>query len=354
MDNWWRGSPSELRFVLGVSLLVQGAIAAPRNTGSLSCAPCHRRIFEAYSRTPMAQSSGAPAGDAAGRSFVRAGYRYRISRDGAGLWLDLDKDSVKARKRLSHFVGSGAMARAYLLEADGFLFEAPVAYYAASRKWDLAPGYGLYTYPFLARSIQPGCLSCHATGVEPVPGTQSRFRSPPFHEAGIGCERCHGPGSEHVASRGSIVNPAKLAADRRDSICAQCHLQGEVRVMRPGKDWSSYQPGERLADTMTIFVRGGADLKVTSHGERLAQSACKQAGGERMWCGSCHDPHALPKPAERAAWFRSKCLACHETGACRERLAARRNAGDDCTACHMPKNPVVDAQHVVYTDHSIP
>ncbi|MBI3470980.1 MAG: tetratricopeptide repeat protein, partial [Candidatus Solibacter usitatus] len=33
---------------------------------------------------------------------------------------------------------------------------------------------------------------------------------------------------------------------------------------------------------------------------------------------------------------------------------ARRKAGDDCTACHMPKNPVVDAQHVVYTDHSIP
>jgi hypothetical protein len=27
--------------------------------------------------------------------------------------------------------------------------------------------------------------------------------------------------------------------------------------------------------------------------------------------------------------------------------------GEDCTACHMPRNAVGDADHVVYTDHSI-
>src|SRR5262249_52048435 len=27
---------------------------------------------------------------------------------------------------------------------------------------------------------------------------------------------------------------------------------------------------------------------------------------------------------------------------------------DDCAGCHMPKSKVTDAQHVVYTDHSIP
>ena len=31
-----------------------------------------------------------------------------------------------------------------------------------------------------------------------------------------------------------------------------------------------------------------------------------------------------------------------------------RSHQDDCIACHMPKSAVADAQHVVYTDHSIP
>jgi tetratricopeptide (TPR) repeat protein len=154
----------------------------------------------------------------------------------------------------------------------------------------------------------------------------------------------------------AILNPAKLDAERRDSICSQCHLTGEVRVMRAGRDWQSFQAGGRLYDSLTVFVRSGTSpgMKVTSHVEKLAQSVCKRASGDRLWCGTCHDPHVVPKPGERAAWFRQKCLSCHDSGACRETKAARARRQDDCTACHMTKNPVVDAQHVVYTDHSIP
>ena len=96
-----------------------------------------------------------------------------------------------------------------------------------------------------------------------------------------------------------MVNPAKLAAERRDSVCAQCHLSGEVRVMRPGAAWDSYRAGDRLADSMTVFVRAGVSpgMRVTSHFEKLAQSACKRASGDRLWCGSCHDPHAVPSAA---------------------------------------------------------
>ena len=154
----------------------------------------------------------------------------------------------------------------------------------------------------------------------------------------------------------AIVNPAKLAPDRRDSICAQCHLSGEVRVMRPGATWQSYHAGDRLEDSVKVFVAAGASpgMRVTSHFEKLAQSACKQASGDRLWCGACHDPHALPVASDRAQWFRGKCLGCHAPAACTETLSARASRQDDCTACHMPKNPVTDAQHVVYTDHSIP
>jgi hypothetical protein len=162
--------------------------------------------------------------------------------------------------------------------------------------------------------------------------------------------------SGNLAGDAEIVNPAKLTAYRRDSICARCHLTGEVSVMRPGSNWSSFQPGDRLADYQTVFVRSGqrAGVKVAGHVENLALSACKRASGDRLWCGSCHDPHSLPAPGRASAWFRAKCLSCHSTRVCSETLAARSKLKDDCIGCHMPKSPATDAEHVVFTDHSIP
>lgn len=338
------------------------------------CAGCHSSISESYARTAMASSSGvAGTSGSAIEHFDRAafqhdatGYRYRVSKDGDALTFELAKDTLSAKRPLRYFVGSGATARSYLLSADGYLYEAPVAYYSSAARWDLAPGYDRYAFPYLTRPVMPGCLHCHATGLNTVAGTQNRYAAKPFQKSGIGCERCHGPGDEHIAraksgrlaKQGSgIVNPAKLDADRRDSVCAQCHLLGEVRVFRPGRDWHSYQPGARLSDTMTVFVRANAapGLTVTSHGEKLEQSACKRVAADRLWCGSCHDPHSEPPPEQRASWFRTKCLSCHATAhPCKESLPVRRAKQDDCTSCHMPKSGASDAQHVVYTDHSIP
>jgi hypothetical protein len=87
-------------------------------------------------------------------------------------------------------------------------------------------------------------------------------------------------------------------------------------------------------------------FKATSHVEKMYASRCKQASGERLWCGTCHDPHAVPAAGNRSSWYRTKCLGCHEPEVCKR--------GDDCITCHMPKGRVVDGGHGVLTDHSIP
>ncbi len=86
-------------------------------------------------------------------------------------------------------------------------------------------------------------------------------------------------------------------------------------------------------------------MNVTSHFERLSESACKKASGDRLWCGSCHDPHRAPAETERAGFYRAKCLQCHQAADC--------SRGPDCAGCHMPKRPVRDVQHSAYTDHAI-
>jgi len=322
--------------------------------GSKACAPCHAEIYRKYNLTPMAKSSGPTSAAAVPeQSFTaNSGYHYSIVRRGPRLFLDFQRTGATQteRRELQYFVGTGATARSYLISVDGFLYEAPATYYTRPAAWAPSPGYDRYRYPFLTRAIAPACLECHASGVQSIAGTQNGYRSPPFLEGGVACERCHGPGAQHVASRkaSDIVNPAGLSIEQRDSVCAQCHLSGEIRVDRAGKSMSAFTAGAKLSDYATAFVRATTtpSMKVTSHVENLAQSACSRASEGRLWCGTCHDPHTVPAPSEKVAWYRAKCRTCHEPDDCRR--------GDNCIACHMPPSPVIDADHVVFTDHAIP
>jgi hypothetical protein len=317
-------------------------------------------------RTPMAHSSGSAGTEEAKETFDRTDFRdshgaftYHVGEQAGKYFLEFRQQSttepIQGRRQLVYFVGSGAAARSYLLSLDGFLYEAPVSYYSRTASWNSAPGYAGFDYPYLTRLVQPGCLSCHASAIQPIQGTQNAYESPPFREGGVACERCHGPGSDHIAMGKPMVNPAKLPAAERDSICEQCHLSGEIRVPKPGKEEGDFTAGDRLANYLTVFVRAGAPslLRVTSHVENLAQSACKRASGEKLWCGTCHDPHSTPAPSEKAAYFRNKCLTCHRTSDCKGTRVERQANGDNCTSCHMPRNPTTDIDHVVFTDHSI-
>ena len=296
----------------------------------------------------MARSSGAVSGIENEGSFAHkpSGVGYRVYRQD-GVWFSFNVAGVQGKRRLEYFIGSGTVGRSYLYTVDGFLYQAPVSWYSAPAKWDLSPGYQQYDQLYLTRGVETVCLECHASRLQPVAGTANGYRSPPFREGGVSCERCHGAGEAHAAGRGKAINPAKLAPDRRDSICAQCHLAGEARIARAraGAE-GGFHPGDRLADSLVVFEWSGKpDMNVTSHFETLAESACKRVSGDRLWCGSCHDPHRAPAETEKAAFYRAKCQECHQSAEC--------SRGPDCAGCHMPKRPVRDVQHSAYTDHDI-
>lgn len=350
--------------------------------GNKACSPCHAAIFRAYSQTPMSQSSGKVGAQDQKENFGAAEFRdargtfsYTVRPDYQLEFAQLGpiqpgvQQPLSGRRNLPFFIGSGAAARTFLLDSGGFLFESPATYYSRTNSWKASPGFASLDYPYLTRPIAPGCLQCHASGIQPKAGTLNSYEATPFLENGVACERCHGAGSDHVAFFGAsqrttpvrpeaakMVNPAKLAPAARDSICAQCHLSGEIRVPKAGKpETQPLTPGELLSDILTVFVRRSspAELKVTSHVENLAQSACKRASGDKLWCATCHDPHTVPEPAAKAAYFRGKCLTCHKTQDCGAAQATRQANGDDCTACHMPRGPAGDVEHVVFTDHAI-
>ena len=314
--------------------------------GNQACVPCHAGVVKAYNATPMAMSSGRNVVPLTPGGFRHAASGVRYDIDSSGL-VRFSKGGARGERRLDYFIGSGAAGRSFLYSQDGFLFEAPVTWYTKSGKWEMSPGYERDSVSRWNRAVEPSCLACHASQTRWRESSQNAYAVPPFEQNGVSCERCHGPASLHIEGKGKLVNPAKLEPARRDSVCSQCHLSGESRVERAGRKLADYRPGDLLSDFAAYFVAAdSAGLQVNSHVEKLSKSACKRLSGDRMWCGTCHDPHRVPAAAERAAFFRARCLTCHETSDCER--------GFDCVSCHMPKSPAADAGHGVFTDHSIP
>ena len=314
--------------------------------GNQACSGCHAEIYRRYSATPMAMSSGRNLPPLTPGSFRHDASRVQYDIDAKGL-VRLSKGDKRDHRQIDYYIGSGVAGRSFGFVLDNFLFEAPVTWYTQTGSWDVSPGYASDTLSRWSRPIEPSCLFCHASQTRWREGTLNAYAAPAFEHNGISCERCHGPGSLHIEGKGKLVNPAKLAPARRDDVCAQCHLTGQSRIVRAGRHLTDYRPGDTLSDFVAHIVPAEpGEFQVNSHVEKLAASGCKRAAGDRLWCGSCHDPHTVPPPSERVAYFRARCLTCHQQAEC--------TRGPDCAGCHMPKNPAVDAGHGVFTDHSIP
>jgi predicted CXXCH cytochrome family protein len=219
----------------------------------------------------------------------------------------------------------------------------------------MKPGLAEVTEMPPSLAMESSCLRCHMSAVQHSdPGTINRYNGLPFLHTGITCEACHGNAERHVSSGGkaAIVNPARLTPDRRDSVCINCHLEGDVSVERAGHSALDYHPGDSISDYLAFYVYPGNSLTArgVSEVEQLAQSTCKRMSGDKMSCTSCHDPHFTPAPEQRAAFFRTKCLACHSQP---QFAASHHPENPDCTSCHMRHTGAENIPHVAWTDHRI-
>lgn len=347
------------------SLLLASASPAsspqPQDSDAV-CSSCHREIYDSWEKTPMAHASGPAAEGFIAADFTHrdSGVHYRIYRDQQNVWLSYERPDAPASRALSgkqillYYLGSGRRGRTWLFEREGYWFEIPINWYAKKQIWDMTPNF-LHTgeMPFTL-PVDPGCLHCHASNVQPsLPDARNHFAGPPFPHGGISCASCHGDPSRHLAQhgRGPILNPAKLDPIRRDSVCLECHLEGEVAVVKLGRSLGAFQPGDDLFDYAAYFEDGrkaGAAGRATSQWESLLESACKRASGDRLTCTTCHDPHSSPSAEERVSYYRSRCLSCH-TG-----FSANHHADNpDCASCHMPRQDTEDIAHEQVTDHRI-
>lgn len=349
--------------------------------GSDACAKCHEELYESYLKHPMYGSTRRveddpnppPVNDekkyVAG---VQRFYEVEMTETGGMIhrekMVDADGEVIFDDAQLMDFVvGSGQRGKAYLAQRDDLVFMSPLNWYGRTETWDMAPDYKKDDPRRFSRRCNEICLGCHAGRLNVDVRMGDRYKTPVFLEMAIGCERCHGPGEDHIAfhegakasSLDPIVNPASLTHTERESLCMQCHLQpSRSRVKRYGRSNLDFRAGQVIGDVWAVVETNsgvGVDGKTQSvrHVQQLRESACYQSSPQGMDCTSCHDPHRVPEANELDVFYRNKCLDCHNDGSCAETQERRTEKNDSCIACHMPSLNVTGEAHVAQTDHRI-
>jgi Cytochrome c554 and c-prime len=348
--------------------------------GDAVCARCHKDVADRFSHHPMGRSMQRVADvlprenftAEAKNPFESKGFRYDVERRGNSLWhsetkLDANKEVVyKKEMEVQYILGSRTHGGSYLVVQDGQVWQSPISWYTEKQRWDLAPGYTTQNVHF-ERPVTAECLQCHSNKVVSEKDTVNRYQEPLFRGLAIGCERCHGPGDLHVRRQGAhaseterdytIVNPARLDPVLRDAVCQQCHLAGELRIPRLGRDFSDFRPGLPLHYFLAVFSLPSELVdprKAVSQDDQMPLSMCYKKSKGELGCITCHELHKAPTAEKKTAYYRDRCLSCHEAGlSCSLSLPRRKKVDDNCVACHMPANSSSNIAHTSITDHRI-
>ncbi|MCS6904388.1 MAG: tetratricopeptide repeat protein [Bacteroidia bacterium] len=336
--------------------------------GIQKCASCHQEIYQSYIQTGMGRSFYKPNEQEKIEDFRQivydsySNFYYQAFWKEANLYIKEfrlnNQDTIYQRiEKIDYIVGSGNQTRSYLILRNGFLYEAPITWYVARKKWDLSPGYEGGKNTRFERAIGYECMACHNAYPKMVSGTVNKYEHIPL---GIDCERCHGPGQLHVQAMEkdeivdvekeidyTIVNPSKLPIDLQFDVCQQCHLQGIV-VRNSAQE---FRPGMALHKAFDVFLperKDSTSFGIASHAERLRYSKCFQKA--KITCITCHDPHKSIHGSS-IIFYNQICQKCHAS--CSTSREELMKTNYNCTACHMPKGNTSDIPHVNFTDHFI-
>ena len=364
--------------------------------GMNTCRQCHQSIYNTFIETGMGKSFDVASRKKSSGDFSSASIYDKIADLHYKAYWDHDslfikefrlnkKDTTHERvEQVNYIIGSGQHTNSHMQTVNGYINQMPMTYYAQKKHWDLPPGFENGVNTRFSRKIGLECMSCHNGYPEFVMGSENKFKSVPN---GIDCERCHGPGSIHVAERStgsnidtskyidySIVNPSKLSIDAQFDICQRCHLQGNA-VLKEDRSFYDFKPGQKLSDYISVFLpkykNADDEFIMASHADRLKQSACfiksyEKAGRQNslkpyqgaMTCVTCHNPHVSVRQTNKNV-FNDACMKCHSQSAeGRQQLqTAHRQLSTaswkNCVSCHMPVSGSTDIPHVSVHDHYI-
>ena len=355
----------------GASVLVALAAALSAHAagsayaGAAACAKCHaeqQRKWSQSRHSKMVQPATAAGvkGDFTRGRIQLHGSPYQVNqRDGAYYITESYLTGKPVEHRVDYTLGNRRIQHYLTTLADGRVIVLPPSWDILRKDWfhnlDIAD-------PDEVSGVQvqvwnKSCYGCHVSQEEKNFDTDKVEYKTAWLDFGTNCERCHGPGAEHVARYSAAAPPPGPARDivlqtrlnpaRNTMVCAQCHSFRDIYVngFTAGSDYYDFflpileynQP----EDKDPAYWPDGRTRRFSNDAYGLWQSECFLKGG--LTCVGCHI-NAHETEIERNPQLRpdanALCSRCHEAigkSVAAHSHHAESSAGSSCVECHMPR-----------------
>jgi predicted CXXCH cytochrome family protein len=337
--------------------------------GAQICAKCHAEIHRKWANSlhnKMMQPATEQTveGDFAQGKIVLRGSVYLLRhQDGKYFITESDSTGKPLEHQVEYTLGSRRIQQYLTVLAYGRIIVLPPSWDIPRKMWvrdididnpEEDPSVSIQTW-------NKTCYSCHVSQEQKnFDLEQDRYHTT-WQDFGVDCERCHGPGSEHVAQASgtkvlnaktraaidqAIVNPSRLDPARSTMICAECHSFRDIYVdgFKAGANYYDYffpiMVYRLPATDDPAYWPDGRPRWLSNEATALWQSECYLEGGAT--CVTCHtEAHGIDvarNPQLRLDDNRL-CARCHAAIVAKVSAHthhAAKSLGSSCIACHMP------------------
>lgn len=342
----------------------------PGYLGPAACSECHAKRVAEFQRTPHALACRRPQDAPMPNAFdgtrgqyttADADLQFRMTSENGGFFQTAIMKTAGGERRFTSRIdlayGANKADEVYFTWRGDKLYEHMVVWLHPTNQW-ANTSYNRYGTGESVRDATARCLECHNTWFDHVPGTTNTYKKDSFI-LGVTCERCHGPGKEHVdfhrktptaKEAHSIVHPGLLSREQQIEVCTQCHgnwIKHRGRTL-------SHRPGQPLEKSYRLATaRFPEEDHVANQIKYLRQSKCFQKSPS-MTCVTCHDPHRPHDKSDMLVATQSSCIHCHKPEACTDRPNLPVAVQDNCVACHMRQDVWTNVHFHTSTDHYLP
>ena len=374
---------SRLKWLILLSFLIlipSLTMAQAMYVGSGKCASCHKAIYENWkdtlhnkSQQELGTKNDTIVGDWKGTVKLKAGKIPEVTvklnqtpeRTYQATLVDAKDPSKEVTYTPVRTYGGWGWKQRYQVKIGNNHYILPIQWNQATSQWvpyNLQNWYnedGNLKQPSVDKSFEMSCAGCHNTGLE-LKKVDKGYESK-YMELNTGCEKCHGPGSDHTKSprtKGNVINPKKLAYERGLEVCGQCHSRGSslpsgtFEFPWNDKDNKPYKLGEPLSKYYQFKpgLWGDPEAHSKSHHQQWLDFHKSTHFQAKVTCFDCHNPHRGAGRFQliKADFNNNLCLSCHgkdknfaNPAAIRSHTkhnyAPETTGSSRCSLCHMVK-----------------
>jgi len=299
------------------------------------CRECHAENYELHSMHGHAHTFAMASEEKITSKFAGREYeygepygRYEYFKDEDGLSVRIP-DEVEEAFPLQYALGSGHNAITLLslakdTEKGTVAYEHRGSWFRDRDRLGRTPGQPLVVPETeLERfgmkhvdNVMQKCIYCHTTTGTVVDQEIVGLT------ANVNCEKCHGPGAEHVRQARTMKEPPpfsvgskKWDSESEIQLCGDCHRLPEAITLKELREYP---------DKLARFQPVG-----------LLRSKCFIESEGALRCTTCHNPHKTIGALSESEHV-ANCIQCHQKDT-DSHLSCPVSPSDGCIKCHMPK-----------------